>query len=95
LLGRTLVHRIQVSGLDAACRIVGAGLGIAVLPREATAPHASATRLAMVKLAEPWAERRFVIVSRATEALSATARLLIDHLRAQAVPGRGAKRARP
>jgi DNA-binding transcriptional LysR family regulator len=84
LLGRTLVHRIQVSGLDAACRIVGAGLGIAVLPREATAPHASAARLAMVKLAEPWAVRRFVIVSRADDALSATARLLIDHLRTQA-----------
>ena len=84
LLGRSLVHRIQVSSLDAACRIVAAGLGIAVLPREATAPHASATRLAMVPLAEPWAVRRFVIVSRPDDALSATARLLIDHLHAQA-----------
>ncbi len=84
LLGRTLVHRIQVSGLDAACRIVGAGLGLAVLPREATAPHASAARLAMVPLAEPWAVRRFVIVARPDDAQSASARLLIDHLRAQA-----------
>jgi DNA-binding transcriptional LysR family regulator len=84
LLGRSLVHRIQVSSLDAACRIVGAGLGIAILPREASAPHASAARLAMVRLAEPWAVRRFVIVSRPDDALSATARLLIDHLRAQA-----------
>ena len=66
LLGRTLTHRIQVSSLDAACRIVGAGLGIAVLPREATAPHVSARRLAMVPLAEPWAVRRFVVCSRAT-----------------------------
>lgn len=87
LLGHGLVHRIQVSSLDAACRIVGAGLGIAVLPREATAPHASASRLAMVPLAEPWAVRRFVIVSRPDEALSATARLLIDHLHTQAASG--------
>jgi DNA-binding transcriptional LysR family regulator len=84
LLGRTLAHRIQVSSLDAACRIVGAGLGLAVLPREATAPHVSASGLAMVPLAEPWAVRRFVICSRADAALSATTRLLIDHLRAQA-----------
>jgi len=84
LLGRTLAHRIQVSSLDAACRIVGAGLGIAVLPREATAPHVSATGLAIVPLAEPWAVRRFVICSRTDAAPSATARLLIDHLRAQA-----------
>jgi len=84
LLGRTLAHRIQVSSLDAACRIVGAGLGIAILPREATAPHVSATGLAMVPLAEPWSVRRFVICWRADAAPSATARLLIDHLRAQA-----------
>jgi len=87
LLGHTLAHRIQVSSLDAACRIVGAGLGIAVLPREATAPHVSSSGLAMVPLAEPWAVRRFVICSRADSALSATARLLIDHLRAQAKHG--------
>jgi DNA-binding transcriptional LysR family regulator len=85
LLGRTLVHRIQVSSLDAACRIVGAGLGLAVLPREATAPHASAARLAMVPLAEPWAVRRFVMVTRPDDAVSATARLLLDHLSVQAV----------
>jgi DNA-binding transcriptional LysR family regulator len=84
LLGHTLTHRIQVSGLDAACRIVGAGLGIAVLPREAAAPYASAAALAMVPLAEPWALRRFVICSRQDDTLSATARLLIDHLRHQA-----------
>jgi DNA-binding transcriptional LysR family regulator len=86
LLGRTLTHRIQVSSLDAACRIVGAGLGIAVLPREATAPHVSASGLTMVPLAEPWAVRRFVICSRADDTLSATARLLIDHLRRRVAP---------
>jgi DNA-binding transcriptional LysR family regulator len=84
LLGRTLAHRIQVSSLDAACRIVAAGLGIAVLPREATAPQASASGLAMIPLAEPWAVRRFVICSREHAALSATARLLVEHLRKQA-----------
>jgi len=92
LLGRTLAHRIQVSSLDAACRIVGAGLGIAVLPRETTAPLASATRLVMVPLAEAWAVRRFVICSRADSTPTATARLLIDHLRAQAKQAAPAQR---
>jgi DNA-binding transcriptional LysR family regulator len=92
LLGHTLTHRIQVSSLDAACRIVAAGLGIAVLPREATAPHVSASGVAMVPLAEPWAVRRFVICSRPDVAPSATTRLLIDHLRVQArVQARGAQ----
>jgi DNA-binding transcriptional LysR family regulator len=84
LVGKSPVHRIQVSSLDAACRIVAAGLGIAVLPREATAPHASAAGLVMVPLAESWAERRFVVCSRPEAMLSATARLLVQHLARQA-----------
>jgi DNA-binding transcriptional LysR family regulator len=84
LAGRALAHRIQVSGLDAACRIVGAGLGIAVLPREAALPHTSASGVVMVPLAEPWAVRRFVVCWRGDDPLSAAARLLLEHLRAQA-----------
>ena len=46
LIGRLLVHRIQLSSIDAACRVVAAGLGLAVLPRKAAVPHAGAGRLA-------------------------------------------------
>jgi hypothetical protein len=52
---------------------IGGASGIAVLPS-----------LAMVPLAEPWSVRRFVIRPRTDAALSATTRLLIDHLRLQA-----------
>jgi DNA-binding transcriptional LysR family regulator len=81
LAGLSPVYRIQVSSLDAACRIVAAGLGLAVLPREATAPHASASGLTMVPLADRWAVRHFVICSRPDAMLSATAKLLFEHLR--------------
>lgn len=80
LAGKTPNNRIQVASFDAACRIVGAGLGIAVLPREATAPHVAAAALAIVPLSDPWAERRFVVCSRPHALLSATARLLLEHL---------------
>jgi DNA-binding transcriptional LysR family regulator len=80
-LGAVPVHRIQVSALDAACRIAAAGLGLAILPGEAIAPHVAATGLAMVPLADSWAERRFVICTRADNLLSATTRLLVEHLR--------------
>ncbi|MCZ7560811.1 MAG: LysR substrate-binding domain-containing protein [Burkholderiaceae bacterium] len=85
LLGRAPANRIQVSGLDAACRIVAAGLGLAILPREAITPTAAATGLVIVPLADRWAVRRFVIGSRGDATLSATARLLVEHLREQAV----------
>ncbi|MFM2091370.1 MAG: hypothetical protein RLZZ127_1859 [Planctomycetota bacterium] len=80
LLGRTLAHRIQVSSLDAACRIVAAGLGIAVLPREAAAPHVGAGRLALVPLTDAWSRRRFVIATRLPAPRSSSAQLLCDHL---------------
>jgi DNA-binding transcriptional LysR family regulator len=84
LAGGTPAHRIQVSSMDAACRIVAAGLGLAVLPREVAVPHAGAGRLALVPLAEDWAERRFVIASRPEPLRSASSRLLTEYLRAVA-----------
>ncbi len=84
LVGRLPDDRIQVSSMDAACRIVAAGLGLAIVPREAAAPHAGAGRLSLVPLADPWARRQFVIVSRPQPLLSASAALLADFLRARA-----------
>jgi DNA-binding transcriptional LysR family regulator len=83
-IGRAWSPRIQVSTLDAACRIVAARLGVAVLPREATEPHVQALGLRFVPLAEPWGRRRFVICLRDAAGLTAAARMLVDHLVQQA-----------
>jgi DNA-binding transcriptional LysR family regulator len=80
LLGRLPSHRMQVSAIEAACRMVSARLGLAILPVEAATPHAGAGRLALVPLAESWAVRRLVIVSRAAPLLSNAARLLSESL---------------
>lgn len=80
LAGKSPITRVQVSSLDAACRIVGAGLGLAVLPREAAGPHAAALRLRLIPLADPWAVRRFVVCSRAEPMLSAVGRMMVEHL---------------
>lgn len=87
LLGHTPAHRIQVSSFDAVCRIVAAGLGLAILPMEAAAPFMHASGLQLVPLAEPWATRRFVVLSRAEAQLPAAARQLLAHLRGAARAG--------
>jgi DNA-binding transcriptional LysR family regulator len=91
LAGKPMLTRIQVSSLDAACRIVAAGLGLAILPREACEPQARASGLAMIPLADPWSVRRFVVCSRAESLLSASARLLAGHLAAQAQAADGSR----
>ncbi len=84
LLGLEPNHRMQVSSIAAAVRLVGLGMGLAILPLESVAPHAGAGHLALVPLAEPWAVRRFVIVWRSGAALAAPARLLAETLHAAA-----------
>lgn len=79
-LGRLPPWRIQVSGMDAAARMVAAGLGAAVLPREAIKGHAARDALAMVPLAEPWGRRVFRVCHRNDGSTTATARLLLEHL---------------
>jgi DNA-binding transcriptional LysR family regulator len=80
-LGQPLVNRIQVSGMDAAARIVAAGLGPAILPREAVQMHMASRRLALVPLTDAWAERRFVICMRGDGSAAATTRAMVEALR--------------
>jgi DNA-binding transcriptional LysR family regulator len=80
LLGRLPAHRMQVSTIDAATRLIAAGLGLAIMPLEIATPHAGAGRLALVTLAETWAERHFVVITRPAPLLSAAARLLAQSL---------------
>jgi DNA-binding transcriptional LysR family regulator len=78
--GRTVRQRVIVSSFEAALRVVRAGLAISLVPREVADLHAQAYRLKVIPLAEPWAERRFIICFRDASSLSPAARLLVDHL---------------
>ena len=87
--GRPLRQRIQVTGLDAMCRMIDNGLGVGLLPARAFALMQGLGRLAAVPLEDAWARRALVLVARDFAALPASARLLADHL----APGAGAAAA--
>lgn len=58
----TALHRrfdptVSVSSFDAVCRMVEAGLGIAVIPQSAAAAYAGNPRFVRLALDEPWAQR--------------------------------------
>lgn len=84
---RTIRHRIQVTTIDAALRSVAPGLGIAIVPREASVAQARALGLVIVPLADAWARRRFVVCYKSRESLTAAARLLAAFLHAAASEG--------
>lgn len=80
IAGKALRYRIEASTFYSACRLVAAGLGLAILPREAVELTVQALQLKLVPLNDVWAERQFVICSRSPSYTSAAARLLADHL---------------
>jgi DNA-binding transcriptional LysR family regulator len=86
-LSRAMKQRIQVSNFEAACRMVEAAVGVAILPESAARRHAQAMAIAIVPLADTWAERALQIVVRRLDALPAYARELVDMLVADTHPG--------
>jgi DNA-binding transcriptional LysR family regulator len=78
--GRPLRQRIQVTSLDAMCRMIDNGLGVGLLPDRAFALMRSVGRLRAIPLHDAWAQRELCLVARDFNALPVTARLLVEHL---------------
>ena len=78
--GGRMRMRIRMRGIDAACRMVALGVGIAILPEDAAKPWEARGMVATVPIAEPWAERRLNVAVRRLDALPSHARRLVEHL---------------
>ncbi|MFN0185639.1 MAG: LysR substrate-binding domain-containing protein [Aquabacterium sp.] len=72
--------RVQVRSFEAVCRLVQVGMGIGVLPEAAARVFAAALGLRLVRLSDPWADRRMMVCVRNMDGLTAVARSLVDHL---------------
>lgn len=78
--GRSVRLRMQVTGLDALCRMVQSGLGVGLVPDRAFELLRHMGGLHAVPLCDPWATRELQLVARDFATLPVTARLLADHL---------------
>ncbi|MBB5422342.1 DNA-binding transcriptional LysR family regulator [Paraburkholderia sp. JPY158] len=78
--GRQLDVRMRVSSLDALCRMVHAGLGIAIVPEPVGLLYVNTLDVRLLPLADPWAERHLIIIFKAREQLSASAAALVSFL---------------
>jgi DNA-binding transcriptional LysR family regulator len=80
LAGKPLRARIQVHSFAALCKMIEAGLGIGVLPEGAARPFVVAMQLRLIRLSDPWTNRRMVVCVRDYDLLPSIARKLVDHL---------------
>src|SRR4051795_5707880 len=72
--------RVRLSGLDAVCRMVESGVGVAIMPEAAARRSAGTAAIRSVPLSDAWALRHLAICARSVSALPAHAQHLVRHL---------------
>ena len=77
---RQLDVKIRVSSLDALCRMVHAGLGIAIVPEQVGLLYVNALDVRVLSLSDAWAVRRLIMIFKARDQLSASAAALVGFL---------------
>ena len=80
-LGMRLRFRARLRDFDAICQMVAAGVGIAVVPEAAAKRCAASMPIAIIRIRDPWANRRLAICARSFKTLPRPAKLLVEHLR--------------
>ncbi|HEY1998829.1 LysR family transcriptional regulator [Paraburkholderia sp.] len=78
--GKRLRVRIEVTSFEGVRNMVGAGLGIGVLPEGSVTPYLQSAPFCVVELDEPWSLRPLLIVARNFDTLPLPARMLVDYL---------------
>jgi DNA-binding transcriptional LysR family regulator len=82
--GKALKLRVRLGSFDAACRMVEAGIGLAIIPEMAAHRCRKTAAIRVARLADPWALRRLHVCVRRSGDLAPPARLLLEHLRSAA-----------
>lgn len=72
---------VSVNSTDAVCRMVEAGLGVAIIPRSAASAYAGARRFVRRELVEPWTDRELRLYALRKQPRLRTVDALIKALR--------------
>ncbi len=80
-LGMRLRFRARLRDFDAICQMVAADVGIAVVPETAAKRCARSMPITMIRIRDPWANRRLTICARSFKTLPRPAKHLVEHLR--------------
>lgn len=77
-LGKPLRWRIQLASFDAMCRMIGAGVGVGIVPESAARRHRDRGALALVQLTDPWCVRERYVLARDPAQLTGPAQALVQ-----------------
>jgi DNA-binding transcriptional LysR family regulator len=80
-LGVRLRFRARLRDFDAICQMVAADVGVAVVPEAAAKRCARSMPIMILRIRDPWANRRLTICARSFKALPRPAKQLVEYLR--------------
>jgi DNA-binding transcriptional LysR family regulator len=80
-LGARLRFRARLNHFDSIGQMAAAGVGIAVMPEVAARRCARSMRISIIRIRDPWANRKLAICARSFRALPRPAQQLVEHLR--------------
>jgi DNA-binding transcriptional LysR family regulator len=75
--GRRMKIRVRAESYDGVMRMVATGLGLGIVPQAALARFSGTTRLCILALSEPWADRKLLLCARDFNALPAYVKTLV------------------
>lgn len=80
--GQDLRVRVHVRSFDAICKMVGSGLGLALLPQSVARAHIKSMSLTMLQLTDAWAQNRRLLVGwRKDASLTPAAGAFLEQIR--------------
>lgn len=85
-LGVSLRVRFHVRSYEAMWHMVGAGLGLAMLPGAAAQPFVGTDGVRVLQVLDPWAPRKLLIAAKDFAALPRAVRALVEHLKRNIQP---------
>ena len=83
-LGARMRFRARMNNFDAIGQMVAAGIGIAVMPEVAAKRCARTMKIGVIRIRDPWANRRLAICARNFRPLPKPAQQLVEHLKKMA-----------
>lgn len=78
--GKPLSYRVRLRSFDAICRMVGHGVGIAVVPKVAAIRCARSAHIKRLALTDAWASRDLLLCVRCIDELPAYAKQMVQHV---------------
>lgn len=82
-LGKSIAYRVRLRSFESICRVVGRGIGLAIVPKAVARRYTRSAGIKMITLSDRWAQRKLVVCVRNMQDMPDHVQQLIRYILAQ------------